>query len=232
MLLQTLDFSFSYVTTVVWSPDGSNIAMGYGDGRAAIWDVATGALLQTLSGHTNGVHWVAWSPDGESLATASWDNSANIWDVSTGQVLQSLIGHTNSVHCINWSPDGTRVVTASADGTAMIWDMGSPTSDTPETNPYDKGHLPASAGWSMSEIYPNPTTTSVMMKIGAAENRQVSVRLISAIGQEKMRRDGILLHAGINAIELPLSPTVPNGAYQLIVGSPEGQSATTLIIQR
>jgi WD40 repeat protein len=52
------------VTSVSWSPDGSQIAFGSDDKTVRVWDSSTGAVLSTLEEHSGGVTSVSWSHGG------------------------------------------------------------------------------------------------------------------------------------------------------------------------
>ena len=73
------------VISVSWSPDGTRLATGSGDGTAKVWDAAGGRELLTLKGHAGPVFSVSWSPDGTRLATGSEDGTAKVWDAAGGQ---------------------------------------------------------------------------------------------------------------------------------------------------
>jgi WD40 repeat protein len=104
------------VYSVVFSPDGSQLATDGIDDIVRIWDSA-GQQLAELKG----VHSVVFSPDGSQLATLGEDDTARIWD-STGQQLAELKGHQGYVSSVVFSPDGSQLATRGADGTARIWD--------------------------------------------------------------------------------------------------------------
>ncbi|BDM74963.1 hypothetical protein HEK616_84500 (plasmid) [Streptomyces nigrescens] len=111
------------VYSVAFSPDGRTLATGSTDGRARLWDVATGRTRTGLEGHGGEVWSVAFSPDGRTLATGSKDGRARLWDVATGRTRRTLIGHTGQVNWVVFSPDGRTLATGSADNTAKLWDV-------------------------------------------------------------------------------------------------------------
>lgn len=114
-----------------YSPDGTRIVTGSGDGVARIWDARTGAELVQFVGHGESVNAVAWSPDGKRIVTGagerishtSTDNSLRLWDTQNGEELAKLDGHTDAVTSVAWSPDGARVASASSDKSVRLWDI-------------------------------------------------------------------------------------------------------------
>ena len=53
--VRTLTGHTDWVLSVSFSPDGSLLASGSGDGTIKLWRVADGALVRTLTGHTGAV---------------------------------------------------------------------------------------------------------------------------------------------------------------------------------
>jgi WD40 repeat protein len=56
------------------SPDGTRIATAGFDGKARLWELATGRQLLTLYAHAQQAEYVRFSPDGRLLATYSPDD--------------------------------------------------------------------------------------------------------------------------------------------------------------
>jgi hypothetical protein len=112
------------VLSVAYSPDGSMILSGGGDGDQTIriWDAKTGHQEPELRGHDSGVTSLAFSPDGSMLASGSWDSTVRLWDWKTRQATLVLEGHTAEVLGVAFSPDGTLIASASMDGTVRLWD--------------------------------------------------------------------------------------------------------------
>jgi len=77
------------LTSVTFSSLGNAIALGYGDGAIAIWDIADAGADATetlvLTGHSRSVLDLSFSDDGASLASASLDNTVRLWQLQTAQ---------------------------------------------------------------------------------------------------------------------------------------------------
>ncbi|MEK6238748.1 MAG: hypothetical protein N2C14_28880, partial [Planctomycetales bacterium] len=58
------------ISSITFSPDGSQILSGSWDGTAKQWDARTGELLRTYSWGSSQINHVAWSPDGATVAVA------------------------------------------------------------------------------------------------------------------------------------------------------------------
>jgi WD40 repeat protein len=119
---------------VVFSPDGTTLAIADGDGTARLWNVSTRAQIGAPiipGGSNGGVNWVAFSPDGTTLATADHDGTVWLWDVSTHAQIGAPItlpgGSNGLVDGVAFNPNGKILATADGDGTARLWDVAFPT---------------------------------------------------------------------------------------------------------
>jgi WD40 repeat protein len=72
------------------SPDGRTYALGDGERRVRIFDMASRAPLRTLHGHREIVWSIAYSQDGALMASQSPDGMIRIWDTATGRGLMTL----------------------------------------------------------------------------------------------------------------------------------------------
>ena len=106
---------------LAFRPDGKRLAIGGPEGRAAIWDVATGKQLYSFVGHSRAVFSVAFTPDGSRLATAGGDGTVKIWDAESGEELLTLSGHNGWIFDLAISTDGTHLATAGQDGTSRVY---------------------------------------------------------------------------------------------------------------
>jgi WD40 repeat protein len=133
------------VTSLAFSPDGTQLASASDDGAMKLWDVPSlvalaadqqkaglapdqieAALAQracTLTGHSS----VAYSPDGKLLATAGPNATVRLCDPATGREVRVFRGHTRAVNCVAFSPDGKQLVSGSGDwsepGELKLWDV-------------------------------------------------------------------------------------------------------------
>jgi WD40 repeat protein/transcriptional regulator with XRE-family HTH domain len=125
-LLKVLEKYSQYwdIWSVDFSPDGTRLATGAGDGVAHIYDVTSGTLLKTVTGSDRGlsIRSVDFNQDGTRLVTGSVDGKVMVWDPVTGLT----IGPTMIVPCVvvsvKFNPDGTRVAAGCENSTAHLLD--------------------------------------------------------------------------------------------------------------
>ena len=109
--------------SVVFSPDGSRLAISSRLGYARVWDTATWREDATLRGFLNAVNSVAFSPDAGRIATggSNPDDAVKLWDVDSWQELLTLEGAGSLFDLISFSPDGNAIGTLSGDGILNVW---------------------------------------------------------------------------------------------------------------
>jgi DNA-binding SARP family transcriptional activator/WD40 repeat protein len=71
--------------SVGFAPDGHAAVTTGGDGKAILWDPATGIPLETFTGHSGAVNSAAFSPDGRTLYASSLNGTIVAWDVGASR---------------------------------------------------------------------------------------------------------------------------------------------------
>jgi WD40 repeat protein len=123
--LQVLQGHDSYISTVTYSPDGTLVASGSGDGTVRLWKVNTGEQLHRLLGHADALGTVAFSPDGRLLASGGKEPIPRLWDVASGKAIhQFALPAPGWFDCVAFSPDGKSLAANSPNNPAVIvWEV-------------------------------------------------------------------------------------------------------------
>lgn len=109
--MQTLEGHRESVKSIVFSPDGGQIASGSVDHMIKVWDYESGACMQTLEGYnSNQVASIAFSPDSQQIASGSAEGMIEVWGCKSGICMQTLEGHSSSVESVAFSPDSQLIV--------------------------------------------------------------------------------------------------------------------------
>jgi len=97
------------VTSVNWSPDGSQLVSTSRDGTARVWSAANRQASATYTGHQGAVLTAAWRPDGFLLASGGVDQSVQVWD-PTGSAQRSFPGLGSPVSSLSWATNNQGLV--------------------------------------------------------------------------------------------------------------------------
>jgi WD40 repeat protein/serine/threonine protein kinase len=117
-----LDGHSYIVVSMAYSPDGSRLATGSGDGTAKVWPGEGVPDVLTLEGHDAPVWAVACSGDGQRIATGGLDQAVRLWDSTSGALLRTI--HTSfPVVSLALNREGNQVITPSSGATATVWDV-------------------------------------------------------------------------------------------------------------
>jgi WD40 repeat protein/transcriptional regulator with XRE-family HTH domain len=104
---------------LAYSPDGSLLAVGSGDGGVLLCDTHRGLPIRTLGGHFDRVYAVEYGPSDSALVTASADGTVRFWDPVTGQPGYVCTDHTGPIWPLLLDPRGR--LAAYGDGAGTVW---------------------------------------------------------------------------------------------------------------
>ncbi|WP_414589979.1 NB-ARC domain-containing protein [Scytonema sp. PCC 10023] len=116
----TFTESFSYIYSLVISPDGRLIATGNAHGEISLRRMSDGQLILTWEAHTGWVLCLTFSTDGQMLISGSDDQTIKLWDINNGQCQQTLFTNiwTTTLICRH-----QMLVSGSADQIVKLWDI-------------------------------------------------------------------------------------------------------------
>jgi transcription initiation factor TFIID subunit 5 len=114
------------------SPDGSQVAGGFGDSTLRIWDAKAsgtasrgsggfGNQAHRLVGHSGPVYSVDWTSCGRFVLSGSEDGTVRLWSTVTQTDLVAYRGHNYPVWSVGFSPLGHYFASGSHDRSARIW---------------------------------------------------------------------------------------------------------------
>lgn len=113
----------SSIFDAVFFPDGKRMVTTGFDGRAVVWDVATGRQLQSIQ-HETWLVQAAVRPDGNMVAVGALDGKILLWQLDTDAVRELDVGETQGRVPV-FNRDGTLLVGGTQDGNIYVWDVAS-----------------------------------------------------------------------------------------------------------
>lgn len=116
------------VLHVSFSPDGTILASGGGDGTVRFWDALTSTPSHRCTGHKHHVLCTSWSPNGQRFASGDRKGEIRVWDPRKGTELTVLRGHTEWITSLAWEPYHQnvaceRLASSSKDKTVRVWNV-------------------------------------------------------------------------------------------------------------
>ena len=108
------------------SRDGRYLVVGDRDGRADVWDLATG-VRKTLTAKGIPISKVTMSPNGNTVALGRWNGKVELLEAATGEfrhTLQTPRGPQETyIHSLLFSPDGKNIYARNWGSRLYAWDV-------------------------------------------------------------------------------------------------------------
>jgi WD40 repeat protein len=112
-----------FPAALAWSPDGSQLAVGGGEGRLYLIDAATGATRQHGE-HAPGLIELAWQPKGAQLATAGQDGAVRLRNLQEASAAPRILHRAPRWPAgLAWRNDGQKLAFASGKD-VLLFDAG------------------------------------------------------------------------------------------------------------
>ena len=72
----------SFISCLVFSPNGKMLAVGYRDGTIKLWDLRASKELVTFEAHARPTRCLAFSPDSKTLASGESGGTIKLWAIA------------------------------------------------------------------------------------------------------------------------------------------------------
>jgi len=112
-------------TTIVFSSDGTTLAVGYENEQVDLHDVQTGKRLFRVNTQSEPCA-LALSPDRRTLAAADGFGGGGgvaLWDIGTGRRLATFGRFSDDANELLFSRDNRFLIVCDNDGTIVVWDV-------------------------------------------------------------------------------------------------------------
>ncbi len=123
--LDTHDRTSNTLLGATFRPDGARILTYGRDGRAQLWDTATGQRLFDPLVHDGGVVSASFRPDGRRIATArdnGTEGRVTVWEADTGRVVAQSERLPGGLFAVAFHPDGRVIAAGGRDGGVRLLD--------------------------------------------------------------------------------------------------------------
>jgi hypothetical protein len=110
------------VHAVAYSPTGTYLAAGSGDGTVRLWNLTAGGSPTRLNIGTSPAQALAFSPDGTILAIGGGHATVELRDVATGKTLAILTGAGgDTIVSVSFNDNGTSLAFGDVEGAVWLW---------------------------------------------------------------------------------------------------------------
>lgn len=115
----------SYVTKLVFAPNGQTLYSASADQSICVWDIGQRKPMARLQGHTSGLSGLALCRDQQTLVSCAEDGSVRVWDprLESQQRFQAVLPvQVGGIFGAVFTSDSRRLITASLTNEVTSWD--------------------------------------------------------------------------------------------------------------
>ncbi|ODQ65719.1 WD40 repeat-like protein, partial [Nadsonia fulvescens var. elongata DSM 6958] len=175
------------ISSISWSEDATNLAIGMDDGIMEIWDTEVQKKVRTMRLTTNtAVGALTWN----SYLLTSGSRHPSIWNhdvrIANHRVMEYR-GHLAGVCGLEWKQDGTQLASGGNDNLLNIWDIRSSVAKFTKTThksavkalawcPWKPNLLASGGGCSDRQVHFWNTTTGTRLKTLDAGSQVTSLK--------------------------------------------------------
>ncbi|KAJ5101495.1 hypothetical protein NUU61_003717 [Penicillium alfredii] len=118
-----INASRNQISTLVFSPDASLLAVGDLRGRVLVFNVADGSLVtDRWTAHTARITSLAWNESGSHVVSGSLDTNIFVWSLANpGDWLEVKNAHKEGVNGVAWIDGSAKIASAGADAAVKVW---------------------------------------------------------------------------------------------------------------
>ena len=109
--------------SLVFSPDGSTLAIACRDGRPRFLDVPGRSFVSAWFDRLERVTSLAYSHDGKLLVCGGDDGDLKLWDAATGRQLSRVRVPSRPIVKVALPPDNKTVITVTQQGDIDLWNL-------------------------------------------------------------------------------------------------------------
>jgi len=137
------------ITSLVFSPDGSQLLSAGDDGQIVVWDVGSGECIWQVDDNDTRAQ-ALFSPDGTQIISSGYQDQVRLWDRESGELVETITTDQNQVYPIAVHPDGEQLAIGAFDGTLTIVSLTDVDTDPLSLEGHPRGIL--SLTWSGDQL--------------------------------------------------------------------------------
>jgi WD40 repeat protein len=223
------------VTSLAYSPDGAQLAIGETD-HLLVLDAATRQPLRepAVIHSKYRIQSIAYSPDSRTLALGLDDKTIVLLDAASGQPIgQPWVGQRAAIRSVTFSSDGRTLASGGMDANVLVWDLNNHPLNAPLTDQATgvafspDGKLMASASSSKGQINLWDTATwqgnapPLIDPTGGVVALAFSPdgHILAAAGADQL----VHLWDPVSGQPIPMQPSGPGANITCLAFSPNGK---------